>query len=212
MVGAPRPGDTAAVTGAAPPPDDAEGFWGRGHAARQPRLPEAETWFRRLTDFIQHGTGAEDRIAGVVHARIEDDGGVEFDYRIYRRGPLYRCVSLDGSVHAIAGRDTYWIRRENGQMWSEARDRFIGPPDDYEFGTARPDPDRWEGATFTRPTGPPVDLTFLGRPAWQVELAPPAHKPYPVQMIIDAETGLLLRQGNAAFGVFHEWVELDTDA
>jgi hypothetical protein len=180
--------------------------------ARQSRLPEPQAWFRRLTELTVHGSGAEDRIAGVVHARIEDDGGVEFDYRIYRRGALYRCVSLDGSVHAIAGHDTYWIRRENGQMWSGVRDRFIGAPDDYEFGTARPHPDRWEGDDFTRPTGPPVEVMFLGRTAWQVELAPPAHKPHPVQVIIDAETGLPLREGNAAFGVFHEWVELDTDA
>src|SRR3954470_13457632 len=76
LAGAARPGDTAAVTGTAQPPHDAEGFWGIGHPARRPRLPEPPAWFRRLTDLTVHGTGTEDRITGVVHARIEDDGGV----------------------------------------------------------------------------------------------------------------------------------------
>lgn len=206
------PGDTAPVTGAASPPNDDEGSWGRRQAARQPGVPVLPAWFRRLADLTVHGNGRDDRIAGVVHARIEDDGGVEFRYRVYRRGRLYRCASLDGSVHAIAGRTTYWIRRQDGQMWTGPRDRFIGPPDDYEFGTSRPDPDRWMGDDFTRPTGPPVEITFLGRTAWQIELAPPAHKPSPMQIVVDASTGLLLRTGNATFDTFHQWVELDTDA
>jgi hypothetical protein len=206
------PGDTAAVASAALPRDDGAKSGLMWRSGRPTPLPDPPAWVRRLTDLTVHGNGVEDRIAGIVHARIEDDGGVEFDYRVYRRGRLYRCASLDGRVHAIAGRDRYWIRRENGRIWSDPRDRFVGAPDDYEFGTARPVPDRWDGDDFTRPTGPPVEVTFLDRTAWQVELAPPAHKPHPMQMIIDAESGLLLRQANNALDIFHEWVALDTDA
>jgi hypothetical protein len=86
------------------------------------------------------------------------------------------------------------------------------PPDDHEFGTGRPEDERWEGDDFTTQTGPPRNVTFLGRPAWEVELAAPAHKPFPMQIIIDAETGLLLREANKALGSFHEWIELDTHA
>jgi len=168
-------------------------------------------WFDRLADLTVNGAGREDRIAGVVHARVEDDGGIDFYYRIYRRGRLYRCASLDGSVHAIAGRSSYWIRGANGRMWSGPRDRFIAAPDDYEFGTSRPGSDRWKGDDFTQPAGAPTEVTFLGRFAWRIELLPPEREPYPMQVIIDAETGLLLRQGSAAFNTFHEWAELDTD-
>ncbi len=50
--------------------------------------------------------------------------------------------------------------------------------------------------------------TFLGRPAYTVELAPPAHKPFPIQLVIDSETGLVLQQRNDGFGSVDEWVEL----
>jgi len=33
-----------------------------------------------------------------------------------------------------------------------------------------------------------------------------------MQIVIDAETGLLLRQANLAFGTFHEWTAIDLDA
>jgi hypothetical protein len=48
---------------------------------------------------------------------------------------------------------------------------------------------------------------LLGRAAWTVELAPPAHKPHPLQLVIDAETGLVLQQRNDGFGSVDEWVE-----
>jgi hypothetical protein len=97
-------------------------------------------------------------------------------------------------------------------MWSGPREQFVSAPDDYEFGTSRPGWDRWEGDDFTQPVGRPVEMTFLGRRAWQIELAPPKHKPHPLQVVVDTETGLLLRQSNPAFDTFHEWIELDTDA
>lgn len=89
---------------------------------------------------------------------------------------------------------------------------FNPAPDDLQFGTSRPSEDRWTGGDFTIPTGPERAVTFLGRRAWHVELAPPPHKPYPMQMTIDARSGLVLRQGNDTFGSFHEWTALDTEA
>src|SRR5882757_495114 len=49
--------------------------------------------------------------------------------------------------------------------------------------------------------------TFLGRTAWTVELAPPRHKPHPIQLVVDSETGLVLQQRNDGFGSVEEWVE-----
>jgi hypothetical protein len=64
------------------------------------------------------------------------------------------------------------------------------------------------GDDFTRPTGPVGHTTFLGREAYTVELAPPAHKPFPIQLVVDSETGLVLQQRNDGFGSVDEWVEI----
>lgn len=93
---------------------------------QRPRRPARPAWFEDLVQLIVHGTGPEDRIAGMVHARMEDDGGIEFRYRVYRRRDLYRCESLHGAVHAIAGQDARGVRREDRpRMWSGPRGRFV---------------------------------------------------------------------------------------
>ncbi|HZE48712.1 MAG TPA: hypothetical protein VE074_04070, partial [Jatrophihabitantaceae bacterium] len=56
-------------------------------------------------------------------------------------------------------------------------------------------------------TGPVGATTFLGRTAWTVELAPPRHKPHPIQLVVDSETGLVLQQRNDGFGSVDEWAE-----
>jgi hypothetical protein len=185
--------------------------------------PSRPAWFDRWVLLMVHGDGGEDRVRGVVRARTDDDGGTEFHYRVARRGVQYRCESLDGRIHAIRGDDGFWSRGDGnaGPSFRPARWGFAlvqppfrppGPPDDYQFGTARPDADRWEGEDFTRPTGPARPVSFLGRPAYEIELAPPPHKPWPIQIVIDADTGLLLRSANAALDTSFEWIELDTDA
>jgi hypothetical protein len=199
---------------------DSTGWWSFSDepgAAIASHVPAASSsrpaWFQDLVELMVSGAGKEDHIAGVVRVRVEDDGGTEFRYRVFRRGDLYRCESLDGSVHAILGRHTRWVRRENDRgIWEGPRDPFVGPPDDYEFGTARPHADRWEGDDFTVPTAAPAKVVVVGRDAWEIELAPPAHKSQPMYIVIDAETGLLLREGNRAFGTSAEWTELDTSA
>ena len=40
-----------------------------------------------------------------------------------------------------------------------------------------------------------------------MELAPPPHKPHPMQLVIDAETGIVLQQRNDGFATVDEWVE-----
>ncbi len=72
----------------------------------------------------------------------------------------------------------------------------------------RREANEFAGDDFTRPTRRPIgSTTFLGRRAWTVELAPPAHKPYPLQLVVDAETGVVLQQRNDDFGAVDEWVE-----
>lgn len=178
---------------------------------------------------------AADRVNGSVHVRtvesidpdrlLPDDVTVtipvygpmlvtEFDYRVMRLDDKVRCESFDGYVHFLAGRYQVWTPDpSSGRVRTEARtEAWFHTPDDYGFGVDRPRPDRWEGDDFTRPIGEPGATTFLGRPAWQIDLAPPPHKPYELTLVVDAATGLVLRQSNAGFGSYSEWTELDTAA
>ncbi len=81
-----------------------------------------------------------------------------------------------------------------------------------EPGGERPSFSRWDGTDFTRPTGPVTSTTFLGRDCWLVELAPPRHKPYPIQVSVDAATGLVLRSANREFGSVTEFTEVEIGA
>ena len=113
----------------------------------------------------------------------------------------------------IAGHETVWSRNERAELVEEPRRGDWFPiPDDFEFGARRLGRDRWSGDDFTRPSGPAREVRFLGRSAWEIELAPPPRKPHPMQLIVDQQTGLVLREGNAAFGTFTEWTSLDLTA
>ena len=183
-----------------------------GMLTPRPQAPRP-SWFVELARLTVEGAGAEDRVEGLVRARVEDDGGTTFRYRVARRGDLVRCTALSGGVHLIAGPTTVWRRREDEPaITARPRTDHVATPDDYEFGCSRPDEDRWRGDDFTVPTGPATEVRCLDRRAWLVELAPPPHKPYPLSLTIDADTGLVLRQSNEHFGTYHEWIELDTDA
>lgn len=193
--------------------DGSVGAWGFG----SPVIDPSSAWspsFAALVTLMIHGPGSEDRIRGEVRAAIIEERLVQFRYRVARRGELVRCETLDGGIYVIAGRDTVWLGDPNtGRLRVHPRPQGYTPaPDDFEFGCARPTDDQWTGDDFTIPTGPEAAVTFLGRAAWSVELAPPPHKPFPMQLVIDADTGLILREGNDALGSFHEWAELDPDA
>jgi hypothetical protein len=156
---------------------------------------------------------APTRLAGVVRARVDDDGGTEFSYRVVRDGRRVRCTAMDGAVHVIAGTTTVWARSDNSSklIIETVNPHLVHVPDDYDFGVRLFDWDRWQGDDFTEPVGGPNEVSMLGRPAWRVVLAPPPHKPEPMQIVIDQRTFLTLREGNEAFGTYHEWSELDLD-
>jgi hypothetical protein len=184
---------------------------GRGWSFSGPptALPTVRApWF---DDVLESMASAPTRYAGVVRARVDDDGGRDFSYRVVRDGQRVRCSALDGAVHLIAGRTTAWTRRDGtGERWSGPVDpTFLHVADDYEFGVHHFDWDRWEGTDFTEPIGGPSEITMLGRPAWRITLAPPAHKPEPMQIVVDQQTFLVLHEGSEAFGTYHQWTELD---
>jgi hypothetical protein len=160
------------------------------------------------------GTGAEDTFVAEVRARDEREAD-EYGYRVFRRGTLTRREGLDGQVHFIDGLDRQWIRYTGDEEFTvlpRGRNVRAAPIGGLDVGGSRPSLSRWDGNDFTRPTGPAEPIEFLERPAWSVELAPPAHKPHPIQLVVDAETGLVLRQANAGFGTYTEFVSLQLGA
>lgn len=169
--------------------------------------------FGELVGLMVWGTGEPDSFRGVIR-RVE--AGDERRYRLVRRGNLLREEDLDGTVNLVVGMDATWFRDpEAGAMRVQFRElqRYVDYvhswPGGLDVGGPRPSWARWAGTDFTRPTGPVTETQFFGRPAWAVELAPPSHKPYPLQLVVDGETGVLLRKTNADFGTVEEFVELD---
>jgi hypothetical protein len=168
------------------------------------------------------GNGPELSLSGVVHVRVvepdEDStdavlpgvGAVRITddrHRVTKRGKLMRRERLDGQPMAIFGDDTKWIWLDGAEVPTVFRGLAIWGWDDQSV-VQRPALSRWEGDDFTHPTGPVRSTTMLGRPAWSVELAPPSHKPFPLSLVVDADTGIVLQERNDGFGSVTEWVEI----
>jgi len=127
--------------------------------------------------------------------------------RVWRDGERIRIEEPDGAVNLIVGDDTCWqFDREHDTPIASPRTAVRYAGSGTELLTRR-EPAAFVGDDFTRPIGPVGATTFLGRPAWTVELAPPRHKPHPVQLVVDSGTGLVLQQRNDGFGSVDEWVE-----
>ena len=73
---------------------------------------------------------------------------------------------------------------------------------------ARPEARDVLDGDLSRPTGPPRAAARLGRPAWEVELAPREGAEHPLQVVVDAATGLVLEQRVDAVGAVDAWTEL----
>jgi hypothetical protein len=170
--------------------------------------------FGALVGLMVLGTDAPDSVRGVIRS-VEE--GRETRRRVVRRGYLVRVETLDGDVLRIAGTDADWYGGESGVVVRPRdKDRYVdyarSPIGGLSVGGERPSWSRWDGTDFTRPTGPVTATEFLGRPAYAVELAPPAHKPAPLQLVVDAATGIVLRHSNEAFGTLTEWQSVEIGA
>lgn len=129
------------------------------------------------------------------------------DLRVWRDGRRVRVDTADGRPVARTDGDRAWRWAFDDDLPIEAAvDElgYVGPGS--ELLTTRP-PSRWIGDDFTHPVGAIDEIDFLGRPCWSFDLAPPAHKPHPMQMVVDTQTGMVLEERNDAFGVAVGFVE-----
>jgi hypothetical protein len=149
--------------------------------------------------------GARPVIAG-ARPRL-DETAQRPPIRVWRDGAKLRIEEPDGSPNLIVGESTCWrFDREHATPVAAPAEAVHHVGQGTQL-LRRRTADEFVGEDFTRPTGPVGATTFLGRAAWTVELAPPPHKPYPIQLVIDAETGLILHERNDGFGSVDEWVE-----
>lgn len=166
--------------------------------------PENMSTWPQLMFSMVFGEVEEGSFTGVLRLLDHDDRMV----RVFKRPGEYRVETLDGVPLAIRSRTgTYeFTPAASAPAWHD--DTHGRHFDDFAHVLERRELRDWEGDDFTRPTGPAEAVEHLGRPAWRVELAPPAHKPSPLLLTIDAATGMDLRSESRDFGVLHEWVEL----
>lgn len=153
-----------------------------------------------------------------VHPASDDERSWPSPVRVFKDRQRYRVEALDGTLLTIRdATDVYVFHppghelhdHEPGVPTKSAREDGIHPGA-HGADIARRSPRDWSGDDFTTPTGPPRAVTCLGRPAWEVELAPPPHKPSPLVLVVDAVTGMTYEQRSAAFGVLSRWTEIVT--
>jgi hypothetical protein len=127
--------------------------------------------------------------------------------RVWRSGRRIRLERPDGRPSLIVGDERCWRFRGDDPVPVESPNRAVVYQGNGTQLLHRREAGEFTGNDFTRPTGPVGETTFLGRPAYTVELAPPPHKPFPIQLVVDRETGLVLQQRNDGFGSVDEWTE-----
>ncbi|BEP12376.1 hypothetical protein acdb102_06870 [Acidothermaceae bacterium B102] len=145
-----------------------------------------------------------------VQAREAAAAHGESPYQVWRDGFKVRIEWPDGSPSLIVDDERFWrFPRPN-----EGGDVVVSPITSLRYGGHgtellwHQDGSRLLGRGSRQPLGPVETTSFLGRPAWSVRVGPPPGKSFSSLWVVDAETGLLLRDYNELLGSVDEWVEL----
>lgn len=138
-------------------------------------------------------------------------GPVESDddqlLRCWQDGERVRIEDADGRLHLMTDGDAVWSFDEPGDppVRSSAASQVLRGSGTHLL-SHRAFEELLAGGPL-RPTGPTRATTAAGRSAWEVELA----RPSPLQLVVDAATGMLLQQRCDALGAVDEWIELTLD-
>lgn len=167
------------------------------------------------------GEQDETPFTGVLEVVGDEDSEWPSMVRVFKDRERYRVEDLDGSVLTIHNLEhTFAFRSDEDYPHDHGVPIGVPSRHDNEPGStfhpgayghliARRDPTDWRGDDFTTPTGPARAMTYLGRAAWEVELAPPAHKPSPLVIVVDAITGMTYEQRSIQFGLLSRWREIE---
>ncbi len=151
--------------------------------------------------------GPEDEV--VVRGRIEHEvGGQRTIVLVHRAGTRSRLADENGTPWLLTDGDTMWRRRDGGMVAEPHQgDAWADNGSDLAGRRSREETDLFG---FGQPIGPITRTEFLGRAAWRFAFAAPAHKPYDMHVVVDADTGLVLEQRFGDSSVAR-WTEFVTD-
>ncbi len=133
-------------------------------------------------------------------------GDASAPYRVWRDGRLVRIEGPDGEPSLIVS--------DEGCFRFSADRVVVSPVSAVRYGAHgthllwHQPGERIFGESGRLPVGPVEPTTFLGRPAWTVEVGPPSGKTFHSRWVVDAETGIILQDHNLTTGSVDEWVEL----
>ena len=124
----------------------------------------------------------------------EDPPGHQGSLRFWHAQPDRWRIEDERGPFVIAGRDGTFVRRPSGAMAQLPGESGVGLPHDPRDlldgrGVAESLSERND---FSRPVGPGRPAQIGGRVGWRFVLAPPPHKPAPLEVVLDDQTGVVL--------------------
>lgn len=177
----------------------------------------APRWLELLVRMTA-GEQEEDPFIGVLEVLHDDDPTWPSSVRVFKDRARYRVEDLDGTLLTIRNAEHTFVfggmheedGSDDGSPWRYANgeDGWYRPGA-YGNVIERREPQDWRGDDFTSPTGPARAVTYLGRDAWEIELAPPERKPSPLVLTIDAVNGMTYERRSVRFGVLTRWTQLE---
>ncbi len=184
----------------------------RGEARRRAReVP----WIAVLVQMVH---GPNPPVRGKIRSVGEDGTAESFgrnvaigpvgDLSVWRDGARVRIERPDGTPVLISDGTRSWRFRGRDVPVQEPVDPLMFQGSGTELLVRRPAAE-WVGDDFTQLIGTVEMTRRLGRSVYEFDLAPPAHKPHPLHMVVDAETGLVLLQGVPSNGSVDEWTEFE---
>lgn len=116
---------------------------------------------------------------------------------LYRWGRRSRIESLDGQVMFISDGTNAWDFTSDSDQPRCTEVRQVHSPGSGRYLAITPRVEHWVGHHHSQPSGPVIDVEFLGRPCWYVDLAPRESRNLPkpsLRLIVDTDTGAVLAE------------------
>ena len=174
-------------------------------------------WIEVLLTMID---GPATAVSGLARATHADTGpttlysghyGIAPSHIGFGLGPLRLCrlgrrTRLETEDHIpifISDGETAWVFQSDHETPVETTIANIRVHDPGRELIVSRDADRWARGRFRRPTQEIMDVEFLGRRCWKVELGSEEQSVPPQTLIVDIETGAIVQtdtqEGSAAF-------------
>ena len=156
---------------------------------------------------ILDGQAEEPKMVGTLVVNRPDHPWPS-EVRVSKSQEKYRVESMAGELLTVHTPDRTVVFRPGQELPDQFDHGPWGAVGTHSGAIERRDPFDWTLDDFTVPTKPPIQIQFLGLPAWEIELAPPRRKPAPLVMIVDATHGMTYAQRSLRYGDFFTWTNI----